>query len=155
MRFFNRPTVKLFKQANTYISENVKLTGDIEADADITIDGEMHGSIKSSKHVMLGATARFEGTIESESALICGYVNGRVVTRTSLEVKLPATVIGDLVSASVRVDSGVIIQGKVYSQPVEYKTLPSCTKTAADMEGAHDAEVVEEEKEENEEKKRK
>ncbi|WP_418982134.1 polymer-forming cytoskeletal protein [Alistipes sp.] len=54
----------------------MKFTGDIVADTNVTIDGEMVGRIKSTRHVSLGATSRFEGGgIESESALVsvmCG-----------------------------------------------------------------------------------
>ncbi|WP_418991627.1 bactofilin family protein [Alistipes sp.] len=115
--------MKLFKQKMTYISENIKFTGDIEANADVTIDGEVYGTIRSTKHVELGPTSRFEGDIESDSALVCGFVKGSIVTRRSLEVRKPATVHGDLVSALVQVESGVVIQGKIVSSPEEQKGL--------------------------------
>lgn len=115
--------MKLFRQKETYISEKIKFTGDIEADTDITIDGEMFGQIKSSKHVSLGATSRFEGNVESDSALVCGYVRGSITTVRTLEVRKPATVVGDLTSAMVKMDSGVVIQGKITTQPVGQPNL--------------------------------
>lgn len=79
----------------------------------------MYGNIRSTEHVTLGSTSHFEGNIESESALVCGYVKGCIQTRTLLMVKNPATIIGDLISASVQLESGVILQGKIISNPKE------------------------------------
>lgn len=79
----------------------------------------MYGNIRSTEHVTLGSTSHFEGNIESESALVCGYVKGCIQTRTLLMVKTPATIIGDLISASVQLESGVILQGKIISNPKE------------------------------------
>lgn len=89
------------------------------AETNVTIDGEMVGRIKSTRHVSLGATSRFEGDIESESALVCDNVRGSIVTSRFLEVRKPATVVGDLTSALVKADSCVAIQGKITSRPVE------------------------------------
>lgn len=111
--------MKLFKQKESYISDQMRIYGDIETDANISIDGEMHGNVRAKKHVMLGASARFEGNIESDSAMICGYFKGRVTAKRMLEVKVPATIIGDLISDSVRVDSGVAIQGQIFAKSVE------------------------------------
>lgn len=120
----------LFKKNETYISERMSLTGDLDADVDIAIDGTMRGNIKSTKHVMLGATAHFEGNIESESALICGHVKGRIVTSRLLTIRVPATIVGDVVSASIRIESGVVIQGNILSVPAEKQmlSLPKTTK---------------------------
>lgn len=121
-----------FKKNTTYISERMTLTGDLDADVNIVIDGTMRGNIKSTKHVMLGATAHFEGNIESESALICGHVKGRIVTSRLLTIRVPATIIGDVVSASIRIESGVIIQGKILSIPTENPvlSLPEMVETS-------------------------
>lgn len=122
----------LFKKNHTYISEGIILRGDLIAEERVTIDGKMFGNICSTKHLSLGATSHFEGNIESASALISGYVKGRIQAKT-LVVKVPATIIGDLISTSVQIESGVILQGKILSNPREnlqlYETLPTAPST--------------------------
>lgn len=108
----------LFKKNYTYISAEVTLHGDLIAKGRVVIDGKIHGNIRSTKHVSLGATSHFEGNIESASALISGYVKGRIQAKT-LSIKVPATIIGDLISTSVQIESGVILQGKILSSPQE------------------------------------
>lgn len=107
----------LFRRQYTYISGGIMLKGDLIAEENIVLDGKMFGNIRSSKHVSLGPESRFEGNIESRSAVLSGYVKGRVNARETLVVRVPATIIGDLISASVQVESGVVLQGKIFSSP--------------------------------------
>ena len=136
--------MKFFKQKETYISEQMRLCGDIETDADISIDGRMYGNILSKGHVMLGPTAHFEGNIESDSVLICGCFQGSVMAKRLIEVKIPADIVGDLIADSVRVDSGVAIQGKICAKTIQAATLQSvsvaagsCSETEELLSGDH------------------
>ena len=111
--------MKLFSKEESYISAKMRLYGDVETDADISIDGYIRGNVRSKKNVMLGASAHFEGNIESDTAMICGYFKGSITTKRIIEVRTPAVVIGDLISDSVRVESGVAIQGKIQAKPIQ------------------------------------
>lgn len=128
----NKSIMKFFKQSETYISERMKLYGNIETDANVSIDGEMHGNMLANSHVMLGSTAYFEGNIECETALICGRFKGTVVARKLIEVKIPAVIVGDLISDSVKVESGVAIQGKICAKKAQDCLLSATTVTAAE-----------------------
>lgn len=110
--------MKLFSKEESYISAKMRLYGDVETDADISIDGYVYGNVRSKKNVMLGASAHFEGNIESDAAMICGYFKGVVTAKRIIEVRTPAVVVGDLISDSVRVESGVAIQGKIQAKTI-------------------------------------
>lgn len=122
--------MKLFSKEESYISKKVQLYGNVESESDILIDGSVYGNVRSKKHVMLGATARFEGNIESDTVMVCGYFKGTIVAKRMIEVRTPATVVGDLISDSVRVESGVAIQGKVMAKTVEQEYLPHAESVA-------------------------
>lgn len=109
----------LFKKNYTYISAEITIQGDLIAQERVVVDGSMYGNIRAAKHITLGSSAHFEGSIECESAVISGYVKGRVQAKKLLLVKTPATIIGDLLSASVQLESGVIFRGKIISNPAE------------------------------------
>lgn len=111
--------MKLFKQKETYISEKVCIYGNIETDADISVDGEVYGNIVSKKSVMLGLSAHFEGDIECETALVCGHFIGTITAKRLIEVKIPACVVGDLIADSVCLNSGVAIQGKILAKTLQ------------------------------------
>lgn len=109
----------LFRKNYTYISAGITIQGDLIAKERVIIDGSMYGNIRTTGPISLGSSAHFEGSIECESALISGYIKGRIRARKMLVVKTPATIIGDLVSASVQLESGVIFHGKIISNPKE------------------------------------
>ena len=44
-------------------------------------------------------------------------MKGCVETTQTIIVQVPATIIGDLISASVKIESGVALQGKIVSKP--------------------------------------
>ena len=44
--------MKLFSKEESYISAKMRLYGDVETDADISIDGYVYGNVRSKKNVM-------------------------------------------------------------------------------------------------------
>ncbi|MCD8034165.1 MAG: polymer-forming cytoskeletal protein [Alistipes sp.] len=122
--------MKLFSKEESYISKKMRLYGNVESDSDISIDGSVYGNVRSKKHVMLGATAHFEGNIEGDTVLVCGYFKGTIVAKRMIEVRTPAVISGDLISDSVRVESGVTLQGKVMAKTVEQDCLPDAESAA-------------------------
>lgn len=115
----------LFRKKFTYISHEVTIQGDIVAKQRLVIDGSMVGNIRSTEHVSLGPTANFKGSIECESASVSGCIEGRIQTRSLLLVQTPATIIGDLVSAMVQLESGVIFHGSIISNPGQVLPAPA------------------------------
>lgn len=124
--------MKLFSKEESYISKKMRLYGNVESDSDISIDGSVYGNVRSKKHVMLGTTARFEGNIEGDTVLVCGYFKGTIVAKRMIEVRTPAVIAGDLISDSVRVESGVTLQGKVMAKTVEQDCLPDAESAAGE-----------------------
>lgn len=124
--------MKLFSKEESYISKKMRLYGDVESDANISIDGDVYGNVRSKKSVILGPTAHFEGNIESDTVLVCGHFKGVIVAKRRIEVQAPAVIVGDLISDSVRVESGVAIQGKVMAKTVEQDYLPDAESAAGE-----------------------
>lgn len=115
----------LFRKNYTYISQDVSFDGDLSALENIVLDGKMCGNICSTKQVSLGSTARFDGSIECEKAIISGNVTGSIRTTKTITVCVPATISGDLISASVQIESGVILNGKIITEMNESQREPA------------------------------
>lgn len=129
----------LFRKNYTYISAGITIQGDVIAKERVIIDGSMYGNIRATGHISLGSSAHFEGSIECESALVSGYVKGRIQAKKLLVVKTPATIIGDLVSASVQLESGVVFHGKIISNPKENLLLCESAPEAPESPAVHSA----------------
>ena len=61
-----------------------------------------------------------------------GYFKGTIVAKRMIEVRTPAVIAGDLISDSVRVESGVTLQGKVMAKTVEQDCLPDAESAAGE-----------------------
>lgn len=111
--------MKFFSKEESYISKNMTFYGDLETDTDVSIYGTVYGNIRSKRNVLLGASARVEGNIESDTVAICGQFKGVVNAKRLIEVRIPANIEGDLISDSVRVAPGVAINGKIQAKKDE------------------------------------
>lgn len=103
----------------SYISGSMTLSGNLETQNNISIDGTVYGDVKSKKRVTLGRKGRIEGNIESKTVVVSGYFKGTITAKRLIDVKAPARIVGDLISDSVRLASGVAIQGNIQAKKIE------------------------------------
>lgn len=95
--------------APSIISANLRVTGDLDSEGDIQIDGYVEGDVRSSS-VTVGEHAVVSGGINADivnvSGTVKGQIHGKVVQLTST-----AKVTGDIVHESLAIDAGAFIQG--------------------------------------------
>ncbi len=90
------------------------ITGNIEADADIRIDGIVKGNVYSKAKILIGAGGVVEGNINCREADINGCVNGNIVTHELLHLKGNATVCGDIHTAKLFIEPTVSFNGQCH-----------------------------------------
>lgn len=98
---------------------NVVVTGDIETAASVRLDGRMDGNIRRADVVVLGVGATMAGDIHAREVLIGGTLNGTVHASERVELQATAIVTGDLVTQSVLVHEGGVVNGRVLMRPPE------------------------------------
>ena len=95
------------------VAIGVTITGDIESNGVIKVEGRIHGSIRSARQVLLGRQGEVKGDITAQEAVIGGKVEGSITTSDRIEVQGSATVVGDIHTKSIIVLEGAHINGKV------------------------------------------
>jgi len=88
----------------------VVIRGNIEASADLHVDGKVIGDIACAALVM-GDTSSIEGEIVAESARISGSVSGTVRVR-NLVVLRGASVEGDVSYETISIEQGAAVNGR-------------------------------------------
>ena len=114
------------------IGQDVVIRGNIEASADLHVDGRVIGDIACASLVM-GETSNVEGEIVAESARISGTVLGTVRVR-DLVVLRGARVEGDVSYETLSIEQGAAVNGRFAPRSADAtpSVAPALGKTNAD-----------------------
>lgn len=96
----------------TLIGPSVKLEGNFSGEGDVVVEGFLIGNLTTKGDVRVGPQAQIEAEIKAKNATIAGRVKGNL-TLTSLSLTSTATITGDIKTASLSVEEGAVINGKV------------------------------------------
>jgi cytoskeletal protein CcmA (bactofilin family) len=100
------------------------VTGDIETDGSVRIDGQMIGSVRRADTVVLGVGATMHGDVYAREVVIGGTLTGNVQASERVELQATAIVIGDVSTQLVLIQEGGVVNGHVetrqtmHAQPV-------------------------------------
>jgi len=91
------------------ISEDLVVTGNLNSEGEIQIDGTVRGDIQS-KDLLVGETALIEGQIIAEKIRVHGKVDGQI---KALNVSLAksAHVVGDILHDNLSIETGAFLEG--------------------------------------------
>jgi cytoskeletal protein CcmA (bactofilin family) len=92
------------------LGENSKITGDVESLGTILVEGSILGNIQGEK-VILGEKAFVKGNITASSISIAGKIEGHLSGREAVEIKDTARIYGDVLTKSLSMMSGAILNG--------------------------------------------
>jgi len=92
------------------IGSDVVIRGDVEASADLHIDGRIEGDITCASLVQ-GEGSTVEGAIQAESARIGGSVSGSIAAR-ELVVLRTARINGDVHYDALTIEQGAEVEGR-------------------------------------------
>lgn len=93
------------------IGADIVITGNIEAQVDLHIEGKVHGDVRCAT-LILGEESSVNGKIYAERVRVSGRVEGAIDTR-DLAVEATAHVTGDVSYERLRVANGGTVEGNM------------------------------------------
>jgi cytoskeletal protein CcmA (bactofilin family) len=112
---------KMAKQTSNYgenlnqsiniISEGTLIKGDITANGDIRIDGELNGNINAKGRLVIGPKGKVEGEINCNNIEVSGYLKGKINVSELLTMKSSSRIYGDVVAGKLSVEPGSLFTG--------------------------------------------
>jgi cytoskeletal protein CcmA (bactofilin family) len=96
----------------TFISDGAKITGDLEVEHDLRIEGQVKGTIRVAGTLVLGPTGRIEGDVTVRSATLAGQLTGNIKASEKIVMETKSSLIGDLETRELVINEGAIFQGK-------------------------------------------
>lgn len=97
----------------TIIAHGVRLDGDLVAEGDLIIEGEVHGTVKTQGDLRIGEQALVEADIEAGNALVSGVIRGNILVRGKLELLPSSSMAGDVVTDVLAIGPGAQMNGNV------------------------------------------
>jgi len=93
------------------ISSTTIVTGDINTESDIRIDGTLSGNMLTKGRLIIGSNGKIEGDIHCKSAEIEGEIKGKIVVDELLSLKSTALFSGDIITGQLMIEPGAIFSG--------------------------------------------
>ena len=97
---------------DTLIGEGIKVEGNFSGTGNLTVKGQVVGTLKTSGDLVITETAKVEANVEAQNILVAGEVHGNIVCQGALTIKSSARIAGDMTSTTVAIETGAHIKGQ-------------------------------------------
>ena len=95
------------------------VTGDLDTAGSLRIDGKLEGSIRRADTVVLGVGATMTGDVHAREVVIGGSITGNIHATERVELQATAIVTGDVLTQTILVQEGGVVNGRVLMRPPE------------------------------------
>src|ERR1044071_8866489 len=111
------------------LDAHISVTGDLETDGALRIDGRLEGTIHRADLIVVGEGASVVGDITAREVIVGGAVTGNIFAAQRTELQSNGIVAGDIRSAAILVHEGGVVQGRLYIHPISGGTGETPTAT--------------------------
>ena len=95
------------------VARDLTVTGDLEADGVIRIEGRVLGNVQAGDQVLLSEGGLIEGSVATREAVIGGTVHGSISGSERVELQAQAVVEGDITTRRLLIHEGGRVNGGV------------------------------------------
>ena len=104
-------------ESNVNIGKSVVIKGELNGSEDLTIEGQVEGTIQLKEHVLtIGANGKIKAQVFAKSVIVLGEVTGNVTASDKVEIRDNGAVDGDIVSPRVAIAETAHFRGSVDMQ---------------------------------------
>lgn len=96
----------------TIIAQGVKVEGEFVCQGNITVQGEVHGTVRTERDLNVGEQAKIVANVWAQNAVIAGEVQGNMKISERLELTPTSRVAGDLEAKIISMSPGAVLNGR-------------------------------------------
>ncbi len=101
------------------LDAQLSVSGDLDTVGSLRIDGKLEGNIRRADTVVLGVGATMSGDVHAREVVIGGTITGNVHATERVELQATAIVTGDILTQTILVQEGGVVNGRVLMRPPE------------------------------------
>ncbi|CAG0999695.1 hypothetical protein ARNL5_03990 [Anaerolineae bacterium] len=95
-----------------FIGKGMAIEGKMSFEETVRVDGSFKGEITAAGTLVVGDGGYVEGEIKAANAIITGTVKGNIDAETRVELRSPAKFCGEIKTATLIIDEGVVFEGR-------------------------------------------
>jgi cytoskeletal protein CcmA (bactofilin family) len=108
------PTSRPAATGSAALGKNVTVKGQIFAREDLTIDGEVEGTVECHEHrLTIGPNARVQAGLKAREIIIQGSIQGNVDATDKIDIKKEAKLVGDIKTSRIVIEDGAYFKGSI------------------------------------------
>lgn len=111
-----KPEQTTGEAAISLIAPGTKIVGDCETDGTIRVEGQVEGTLKAGKSIVVGRSGEVVGDIVTQDCVVSGRVSGNVTAESRLELQSTCDIQGEIRSRRVQLDEGARFNGQVHME---------------------------------------
>ena len=102
---------------NVNIGKSVVIKGELNGSEDLTIEGQVEGTIQLRDHVLtIGPNGKIKAQVFAKSVIVLGEIIGNVTASEKVDIRDKGSVDGDIISPRVAIAEGAHFRGSVDMQ---------------------------------------
>jgi cytoskeletal protein CcmA (bactofilin family) len=96
------------------IGKSVTIKGQIFSQEDLTIDGEMEGSVELKEHrLTVGPNGKIQAGIKAREIVVLGAIHGNVEASDKIDIRKEARLVGDIKTSRIVIEDGAYFKGSI------------------------------------------
>jgi cytoskeletal protein CcmA (bactofilin family) len=131
-----RPSAPPAGSGYSLLDAQINVTGDLSTGGALRIDGRLEGNVLRADVVVLGVGATMSGDVYAREVVIGGTLTGSVHGTERVELQATAIVTGDILTQSVFVQEGGVVNGRVLMRPPQNSPGQTAAGSSADTGSA-------------------
>lgn len=99
--------------STSFFAKGFKITGNIDANNDVRIDGTVKGNITTTKKVIIGATGSVIGNVDATNISLMGEISGDLKISGLAMIGYTAKINGTITAEKLQIEAGAIIEAEI------------------------------------------
>ncbi len=108
------PALDTSRGGSAVIGKSVIVKGQIFSREDLTIDGEVEGTVELQEHrLTVGPNGKVMASVKAREIIVLGTIHGNVETTDKIDIRKEAKLVGDIKTARIVIEDGAYFKGNI------------------------------------------